>query len=313
MTLSLSQLDQLREFERQLDPQKPERSKIPARVLGYGEISTVFEIETAGLRGLALKRLPSFVNQIEIEKYTATFVEYNRLLEQDIGLQLPARDYAIVTNAKGRPVFYIVQQKLPAESIGNRAIHLLSHEQVQSLVRRVLRHARQVWDFNRRQNRIQVAIDGQISNWSIDGESLRYVDTSTPLFRIDGIEQLDTELFLRSAPSFMVWILRAFFLKDVVNRYYDFHRVAVDLVANFYKEQKPELIPDVIQTANEFFAGEAQELNIAPLTAKEVNAYYKEDALIWSLYFNMRKVDRFLRLRLLHGEYPYILPEQIKR
>ena len=313
MTLSLSQLDQLREFERQLDPQKLERSKIPARVLGYGEISTVFEIETAGLRGLALKRLPSFVNQIEIEKYTATFVEYNRLLEQDIGLQLPARDYAIVTNAKGRPVFYIVQQKLPAESIGNRAIHQLSHEQVQSLVRRVLRHARQVWDFNRRQNRIQVAIDGQISNWSIDGESLRYVDTSTPLFRIDGIEQLDTELFLRSAPSFMVWILRAFFLKDVVNRYYDFHRVAVDLVANFYKEHKSELIPDVIQTANEFFAGEAQALNIAPLTAKEVNDYYKEDALIWSLYFNMRKVDRFLRLRLLHGEYPYILPEQIKR
>jgi len=313
MTLSHSRLDQLREFECQLDPQKPERGKIPARVLGYGEISTVFEIEAAGLRGLALKRLPSFVNQIEIEKYTATFVEYNRLLEQDIGLQLPARDYAIVTNAKGRPVFYIVQQKLPAESIGNRAIHQLSHEQVQSLVRRVLRHARQVWDFNRRQNRIQVAIDGQISNWSIDGESLRYVDTSTPLFRIDGIEQLDTELFLRSAPSFMVWILRAFFLKDVVNRYYDFHRVAVDLVANFYKEQKPELIPDVIQTANEFFAGEAQALNIAPLTAKEVNDYYKEDALIWSLYFNMRKIDRFLRLRVMRGEYPYILPEQIKR
>jgi hypothetical protein len=311
--LDSSRLELLQTFERQLDPQNPERSKTPARVLGYGEISTVFEIDVESLRGLAFKRLPSFIDQTEIEKYTAAFVEYNRLLEQDIGLKLPAHDYAIVTNAKGRPIFYIVQQKLPAESIGNRAIHRLPREQVQALVRRVLQHARQVWDFNQRQKHIQVAMDGQISNWSIDGDDLQYVDTSTPLFRVDGVEQLDTELFLRSAPSFLVWILRAFFLKDVVNRYYDFHRVAVDLVANFYKEQKAEFIPSVIQTVNDFFATEARQLNIAPLTEKEVRDYYKEDALIWSLYFNMRKADRFLRLRVWRGEYPYILPEKIVR
>jgi hypothetical protein len=311
--LDSSRLELLQTFERQLDPQNPERGKTPAHVLGYGEISTVFEIDVESLRGLAFKRLPSFIDQTEIEKYTAAFVEYNRLLEQDIGLKLPAHDYAIVTNAKGRPIFYIVQQKLPAESIGNRAIHRLPREQVQALVRRVLQHARQVWDFNQRQKHIQVAIDGQISNWSIDGDDLQYVDTSTPLFRVDGVEQLDTELFLRSAPSFLVWILRAFFLKDVVNRYYDFHRVAVDLVANFYKEQKAEFIPSVIQTVNDFFATEARQLNIAPLTEKEVRDYYKEDALIWSLYFNMRKVDRFLRLRVWRGEYPYILPEKIVR
>lgn len=311
--LDSSRLELLQTFERHLDPQNPERGEMPARVLGYGEISTVFEIDVEDLRGLAFKRLPLFVDHVEIEKYTATFVEYNRVLEQDVGLRLPAHDHAIVTNTKGRPIFYIVQQKLPAESIGNRAIHRLSLEHVQALVRRVLQHARQVWDFNRRQKRVQVAIDGQISNWSIAGDDLQYVDTSTPLFRIDGVEQLDTELFLRSAPSFLVWILRAFFLKDVVNRYYDFHRVAVDLVANFYKEQKAEFIPGVIQTVNDFFATEARELNIAPLTENEVRDYYKEDALIWSLYFNMRKVDRFLRLHVLRGDYPYILPEKIVR
>ncbi len=35
----------LKEFERGLDPAHPEQSKIPARVLGYGEISTIFEIQ----------------------------------------------------------------------------------------------------------------------------------------------------------------------------------------------------------------------------------------------------------------------------
>jgi hypothetical protein len=44
-----------------------------------------------------------------------------------------------------------------------------------------------------------------------------------------------------------------------------------------------------------------------------VRAYYREDALIWSLYLSMRKVDRFLRRRVLGRAYPYILPEAIKR
>lgn len=303
----------LQEFERGLDPQHPERSAIPARVLGYGEISTVFEIDAEGLRDFAFKRLPLFYSQAEVEKYTAVFVEYNRLLEHEIGIRLPAHDHVIVTNSKGKPVFYIVQQKLPAEAIGNRAIHRLSRNDVQDLIQRVLREARKVWDFNRKQNQFQVAIDGQISNWVIAGDALLYVDTSTPLFRVNGVEQLDTELFLRSAPSFLVWVLRLLFLKDVVNRYYDFHRVVVDLVANFYKEQRADLIPDAIQVVNDFFANQARELNIAPLTAKEVRDYYKEDAMIWSLYFSMRKIDRFLRTRLLHGEYPYILPEKIAR
>ena len=52
---------------------------------------------------------------------------------------------------------------------------------------------------------------------------------------------------------------------------------------------------------------------MAPITEKEVRSYYREDALIWILYLNMRKVDRFLRTRILRKGYPYILPGKIKR
>jgi hypothetical protein len=79
----------LQEFERGLDPQHPQRGKIPARVLGYGEISTVFEIQTEALRGLAFKRLPLFSDEREVERYRIAFEEYNRLLEQEIGIRLP--------------------------------------------------------------------------------------------------------------------------------------------------------------------------------------------------------------------------------
>jgi hypothetical protein len=142
---------------------------------------------------------------------------------------------------------------------------------------------------------------------------LLYMDTSTPLFRIQGVEQLDPELFLRSAPSFLVWLLRLLFLEDVVNRYYDSHRVVVDLIANFFKEQRPDLVPDLIMVANDFFTGEAADLSVALIEEKEVRSYYREDALIWSLYLSMRKLDRFIHTRLRHRDYPYILPEKIVR
>ncbi|MBC7261267.1 MAG: hypothetical protein H5T63_04560, partial [Chloroflexi bacterium] len=317
-------LDLLREFERGLDPRHPERSRMPARVLGYGEISTVFAIEVEGMRGLAFKRLPIFRTEEEMAKYQATYEEYNRLLEEEIGLALPPHGYAAFLSDTGRPIFYIVQKEMPAFSVGNRAIHLLPRQDTLLLVRRVLQELCKVWEFNHRQDRWQVAIDGQISNWAIDGfdpeqprlveqARLYYMDTSTPLFRVQGKEQLNPELFLRSAPFFLAWLLRSLFLEDVVNRYYDFHRVAVDLVANFYKEQRPDLISDAVVVVNEVFSKDAPHLGVPLITEAEVRSYYREDAFIWSFYLSARKVDRFLRTRILRQEYPYILPEKIQR
>ncbi|MCX7839250.1 MAG: DUF6206 family protein [Anaerolineae bacterium] len=305
--------DLLQKFERGLDPQHPERSAIPARIIGYGEITTVFEIDAEGVRDLAFKRLPLFNTDAEVERYTAVFVEYNRLLEEEIGLRLPPHDHVVITNARGRPVFYIVQQKFPADSMGTAILQRATPDQVGTLVEHVLHQVCKVWQFNRQHQHLQIAIDETFSNWAWSGHDLFYVDTSTPLFRVNGVEQLDTELFLRSAPSFLVWILRLFFLHDVVNRYYDPHRVLVDLIANFYKDQRPDLVPMGVRAVNEFLATHAREFDIAPLTEKEVRDYYREDAFIWSLYLAMRKVDRFLRTRLLRGEYPYILPEKIVR
>ena len=316
-------LQLLLDFERGLDPEHPERSQIPARVLGYGEISTVFAIHMNGLTDLAFKRLPLFEDAGEIEQYHAAYDEYNRLLQEEIGLQLPA--HGCVDLLEGdRPILYIIQQQQSGASIGHKALHVLPEAMVLALIRRALQEMQLVWDFNQRQDRLQVALDGQISNWSIAGfdadsprvtseTKLTYLDTSTPLFRVNGAEQLDPELFLRSAPSFLAWILRLFFVDDVVNRYSDFHRVAVDLVANFYKEQRPEFVPVIISEINEFFAGEAAALDLEPLTENEVRSYYREDALIWRLYLSMRRIDRTLTTRILGKEYPYILPGPITR
>jgi hypothetical protein len=138
------------------------------------------------------------------------------------------------------------------------------------------------------------------------------MDTSTPLYRIDGAEQLDPELFLRSAPSFLRWVLRLFFLDDVVNRYYDFRLVVIDLLGNLHKEGAAEMIPALVAAANRFLAEQMPDMALQPITEKEVDDYYREDAFIWRLYLGMRRLDRWLH-RAMEKHYPYILPGKIER
>jgi hypothetical protein len=313
------------DFERGFNPRHPEQSVIPAKVLGYGEISTVLEIVTEELRGLACKRMPMFLNVVEVENYLKLYREYIDVLGHQVGLNVASGETVWIRDREhGRVTAYILQEKIPHGTIGHQVIHTLPKEKVLLLVRAVLIELKKVFDFNRdHRGEIEVGIDGQISNWAIEGLAphnpalegpvkLIYFDTSTPLTRKNGQEQLNPELFLRSAPSFLVWILRLLFVEDVMTRYYDFHRVCVDLVANFYKEQRPELIPDLVNEVNTLLSSQTQEGQFTPITIKEVHSYYREDAMIWRLYLAFRKVDRTLH-ELFKREYPYVLPDKIER
>lgn len=314
----------LQEFEKDLNPLNPQANRIPCHVLGYGEISTVFEIDAEGLHDLAFKRMCIFKSLEEAQAYLAHYVEYNRRLESEIGLHLPPYGYALLVCHAERPIFYIIQKRLLPASIGNQAIYWLSPEEIPLLVRLALQELLKVWQYNLTHPEAKVGIDGQISNWAIAefdphhpsleaSAQLYYLDTSTPLYLQEGIEQLDPELFLRSAPPYLVWILRLLFVKDVMTRYYEARKVMIDLIANFLKEQRPELVPGLVAQANEFLTQEASELGLQEITVKEVKDYYREDEIIWSLYLNFRQFDRFVRGKVLGRDYPYILPGKIKR
>jgi len=318
-------LQLLGQFEKGLNPRFPERNKIPTRVLGYGEISTVLEIGTGAQRNLAYKRMPLFQTVPEAEAYESLYREYIAALKDRVGLQVASGDVVhLVDEERDRVIVYIVQPRFPSEAIGHRAMLRSSPEQVTQLVLAVLRETAKAFDFNRSNaGELAVGLDGQISNWAIanlnpqnqerDEEiELVYLDTSTPMMRINGVEQLDPELFLRSAPSFLVWILRMLFLQDVMTRYYDMRKVTIDLIANFFKEQRPDLVPGLVEAVNASHSAEAKEDGFSPITLDEVNAYYREDKWIWRLYLAFRKIDRALH-GLLGKHYPYILPEQIKR
>ena len=249
--------DLLQRFEEGLNPQQIGRSAIPAQLLGYGEISAIFRIQ--GDDRAAIKRMPLFSDRDTAEKYIELYREYCRLLIA-AGLNLPEDDTAVV-HVHGRPVVvYIAQERLPADRFGDQLVRSLDEQSCFQLVEQVAGEIARVWQYNEASAPdVELALDGQISNWVHRGEEkgggLVYIDTSTPFLRLKGLEQLDPDPLLKSAPAFLRWILKWLFVDDVMNRYYDHRQVLIDIAANFYKERRPELISGAIDIFNRQLLG----------------------------------------------------------
>ncbi len=298
----------LYQFEAALNPQDINNSPIPATVLGFGEISAIFQIGTD--TSAAYKRMPLFQDRPSAERFVRNYREYCRLLSE-AGLTLPKEKTAII-QVPGRPVVcYIAQELLPPDCFGHRLIHVLETREIYLLIERITMEISKVFSFNRSSlPSLELALDGQISNWVFlgDDSQMIYIDTGTPLYRKDGVERLDPELFLQSAPGFLRWIIRKMFLEDVMNRYYDPRQVFMDLAGNLYKEQRADLVPLAVEIINNHVSG-----TMSPLSVKDVKRYYREDKLIWTIFLAFRRFDRWYKTGLLRKRYEFILPGKIKR
>lgn len=299
--------NQLSEFEAGLIPTEIELSKVPAEVIGYGEISTVFQIQ--GDDQNAYKRLPLFDKKQIAEDYAKIYHSYCNYLKQ-IGLNLPDDKTMIITQENRPVVLYIIQKKYNPKRFAHKLAKSFNAQQFASILDKICIEIEKVWKFNSENiSKKELAIDGQLSNWILtEDDKIFYIDTSTPLFKLDEVEQLNPDLILKTAPSFLRWILKIFFLKDVMGRYYDNRQVYIDLAANLYKEQRANLIPTAIKTINKYLKDGDKSIEL-----KEVEKYYKEDKLIWTLFLAFRRFDRWLTTKILRRRYEFILPGKIKR
>jgi hypothetical protein len=313
----------LRELEKNIDTANPEKGKVPIKILGFGEISLVFElINEPG--NVAYKRIPIFDTEDQVKRHIWAYNKYSQILENNIGLDLPEYDTAWFKDDEEKIWFYCVQEKMLPESAGHKVIHHISEKEIKILVLLAMREMKKVYNYSRNNRHIDIGFDGQISNFCVIGydpkspkvdmnTKLSYLDTSTPMFRINGKEAMDALLFLKSTPFFLRPIIKAAFLDEVLDRYYDWRLVAIDLIANFFKEQISEIIPSLIRLVNKFFAEEANEFNIETITLDEVQDYYKSDKMIWVIFQNARKIDRYIKTKLLRKEYDFYLPPKIDR
>jgi hypothetical protein len=309
-------------FEAGIDPLDPEHSRIPAQVLGYGEMSTVMTISGTD-PNLVYKRMPMFHSEQELASYLDLYDAYQEHLAA-AGINVVPATITYITPDDGNIVAYIIQERLDRHALANTIIHSLPAEEVERMFEAVLEGIGRVFAYNQaRGGEIEIGFDAQISNWAVgryqagqrrlpDPVELIYIDTSSPLLRLHGEEQLDPELFLRSAPSFLRWLIRLLFLEDVMNRYYDRRQVIIDVLANLHKEKREDVIPGLIETANTFLEDATTDAIFRPLTEAEIARYYQEDARIWTVYLTSRRTDRWLH-RVLGRPYPYVLPGDVDR
>ncbi|MEA3360383.1 MAG: DUF6206 family protein [Thermodesulfobacteriota bacterium] len=313
----------IREIEKWLDPINPSNSLMNIEILGYGEISTVFGITFENSQSCACKRLPVFSSENESKDYIKLYKNYNLRLHE-IGINVPNYDGINIKGHGGIYVNYLIQERLAGSAVCNKIIHKITVDESLVLLELIIKEMAKVWHFNRKNRAVSIGLDGQISNWAIKNFSeenlkidknteLYFIDTSTPFIRINGEEQINGLLLLKSAPGILQPILAKLFLADVIGRYYNFRDVIIDLLANLHKEQKPELIAPALIGINRLFENELSEFNMTPITQDEIDKYYKEDKFIWSLYMAVRKLDRFIKTKILRRRYEFILPGKIQR
>jgi len=320
-----------RYFKRDLTRLYSESSRL--EIVGYGEISTVMEVsrghllnENLELRTLdesrwIWKKMPPFPSLEDVREFDRIYYEYREILVNDIGIIVPRQMIYYFSHEK-HYVVYAGQEKLNTEFVCNRLIREMKQESACALFARILEELKKVYRFNSADGPVSVGFDGQLSNWVLltlgeytgdiaDKDMLAYIDTSSPLYRVNGVEQINTSILLKTAPSFLRLVLRLFFVKDVVDRYYDTRSVIIDLIANLYKEKRPDLISPFIEIANEFIM--ENRVQGGPLHEKEIADYYSTDAFIWRFFQFSKKTDKFIIEKILRRKYTYRLPGKIER
>lgn len=261
-------------------------------VVDYGEISTVLAAE--GTDGpVVCKRLP-VMTRSQLAHYEAVFADYLQVLA-DRGLTVAPSEVHAVGDDPVTP--YCVQPRyerlLVAEMrTGDRDLIEKWSARLCELVTAAVHDG--------------VGLDGQVSNWAVVGDALTYLDVTTPLLQDSaGNQRVDLDLFIASLPWAMRGLVRRFLLGEILSHYHTPRPVLVDAIGNLHKEQVGEIIPVLLEAANQVVD--------PPITPKEAWKYYRQDALMWELLQRLRRIDRWWQRRVRRRRYPFLLPGKIER
>jgi Family of unknown function (DUF6206) len=302
---------ELTAFERRLDPRNP--GAAGASVIGYGEVSVALRL--GDLPGYVCKRMSGFTGRPGTDDYTALLDEYLEALA-GADIDVVRTEAVVVDRSRQPPVVYLVQPELPGDSLGHQLLRTADEGTVAGCVEQVLDAVARLHVASTRGDRVEVAVDGQLSNWSfvVPGRPV-LVDVGTPFLRRDGRHALDLELLHRPVPpGIRAYYRRRGEVRAYLDEYFDPRLVAVDLLGNFHKEGRPDRIPFGVEVVNQWFARHGDAAGPGePVTVDEVERYYRKDADLLALYLRLRKADRFVRTRVLRQGYDYVLPEQVDR
>lgn len=262
------------------------------RMLGAGEIACVLD-----WRGRACKRLPPFDDAARAAAYGALLGRYLELLRA-AGVRCVETELRSCARADGRLSAYVVQPRLGASSLLPARLLRGAPDEALGLFRDVLRH---VHSFVGPRS----GLDAQLSNWAVDGGRVVLLDVTTPLLRDEaGRELLDTELFVAVLPSALRGVVRRFYAKNLLDRFYHPRGVILDLLGNAPNSGLAHL--------REPFLAEANRRLDAPITMREVRAYHRREKATWAVLRRCLEVEQFWRRRVKRSPHPVLLPSEFR-
>jgi hypothetical protein len=314
--------------ERRLDPANPE-SGGHVKVLAYGEISAA--LTTDELPGLVCKRMAGFPDDASVSAYVELVDEYLTELAA-AGVSVVPTETIPIHRAGRPPVVYLVQPRMDADSLGHKQLHATDDDALATVMGQVLDSVALLSQRSAgRTDGVEVALDGQLSNWSFaasDPASTAsadagtpaplptgpvLIDVGTPFIRRNGKHSLDARVVVAAAPPG----IRAMLLRFVADSYQDDYfvprTVAVDLLGNFHKEGAPQRIGTGLEVVNEWLATADIPGPRAPITAAEVADYYRQDARLLGIFLQARRADRAIRTKVLRRDYDFLLPGKVAR
>jgi hypothetical protein len=299
--------------EQALDPGSPERGGA-VTVLGHGEISVALAV--ADLPGLVCKRMSGFADEVSAARYVALVEDYLGHLDRG-GVRVAPTDTVTVARPGRSPVVYLVQPRLAAETLGDRLLRTADDETLRSALAAALAVVASLARHPGTEG-VEVALDGQLSNWSFAADPASeppvLVDVGTPFVRRDGRHAMDREVLLAPVPpGLRAWYRRKGLVEAYLDDYFVPRTVAVDLLGNFHKEGAPARLPLGLEVVNEWLGHTDLPGPRDPVSAAEVERYYRKDADLLALYLRLRRMDRFLRTRVLRRTYDYVLPGPVRR
>jgi Family of unknown function (DUF6206) len=304
----------LERTEQRLDPGDPERGGV--RVLGYGEISVALTL--AELPGLVCKRMAGFADERSAATYVDLVEGYLARLAR-AGVRVAPTDVVTVRRDDRAPVVYLLQPQLPADSLGPHLLLIADDDTLRSAIGAALAVVGKVARHSAAGDEgAEVAVDGQLSNWSFADDPAAadpvLFDVGTPFVRRGGAHAIDVEVLLAPVPpGIRAYYRRKRLVEAYLDDYFVPRTVAVDLLGNFYKEGAADRLPVGIAAVDDWLATDDLPGPRHRVTADEVERYYRKDADLLALYLRLRRMDRFLRTRLLRRTYDYVLPGQVQR
>ena len=266
-------------------------------VVGYGEITSV--VAWRGVNGpVAAKRLPTFRFGEGVTAYLAVLEDYLAGLGA-VGVDVMPTLAQTVKLDGGDVAVYLLQPLLRPEQIGPAYLRKATDEQATGFLDMVCERTETAIGAG-------IGIDAQVSNWGIDEGNLFYFDVTTPLLKDDrGDDRIDVDIFLASLPWALRGTVKRFLVQGIIDEYFDVRATLLDLIGQFYKERLVSLIPLGLDRANRRLSD--------PISAKELEQYYKWDARMWEFLQRLRRIDRWWHLKIRHHPYPLLIPGNVQR